>query len=198
MPFQFAPVLQRRPRQLRALKALTADVDLTGDLRPLTVTWTEPREQLQRTDTVETAKVCFAFAGVAVSLAFARSIRPLPCCGRGGAGDGRAVPVSSALTWSGVRSGRCEISSAAAPETTAAACEVPLPRKSRSPMRAAGYVGVQVGPRPHAGRPRGRRGRRGRGCGCRHRRSRTSETTSSAVVAVPLALSLPTAIRYGS
>ena len=53
-------------------------------------------------------------------------------------GMAAAVPVRSAFTWSGVMSGRCWISSAAAPETTAAACEVPLPRKRRSPMRAAG------------------------------------------------------------
>ncbi len=49
------------------------------------------------------------------------------------------MDVISAFTWSGVRSGRCWRSSAAAPETTAAACEVPLPRKNRSPTRAAGW-----------------------------------------------------------
>ena len=42
---------------------------------------------------------------------------------------GVAVLVSSFLTWSGVRVGRCCSSSAAAPETTAAAWEVPLPLK---------------------------------------------------------------------
>ena len=49
-----------------------------------------------------------------------------------------AVRLSRALTWSGVRFGRCWRSRAAAPETNAAACEVPLPRKNRSPVRAAG------------------------------------------------------------
>ena len=40
-------------------------------------------------------------------------------------------PTSSALTWSGVRPGRWLSRRAAAPETTAAACDVPLPRKKR-------------------------------------------------------------------
>jgi hypothetical protein len=44
--------------------------------------------------------------------------------------------VSSAFTWSGVSDGRSCRSSAAAPETNAAACEVPLPRKNRPPNAA--------------------------------------------------------------
>ncbi len=40
------------------------------------------------------------------------------------------------LTWSGFSQGRCESSSAAAPETTAAACEVPLPLKNAAVQRA--------------------------------------------------------------
>ena len=43
-------------------------------------------------------------------------------------------PCSSALTWSGVRSGRACSSSATSPETTAVACDVPLPRKKPSPI----------------------------------------------------------------
>ena len=43
-----------------------------------------------------------------------------------------------ALTWSGDRSGRRSSSSATAPETTAAACDVPLPLKQASPTRASG------------------------------------------------------------
>src|SRR4051794_24214321 len=49
-----------------------------------------------------------------------------------------AVCVSSHLTWSLVRPGRWLSSSAAAPEVTAAACEVPPPRRNRSPTRALG------------------------------------------------------------
>ena len=56
--------------------------------------------------------------------------------------DVRLVPQllaawrSSSLIWSGVAVGRCCSSRAAAPETTAAACDVPLPRMKRSPSAA--------------------------------------------------------------
>ncbi len=48
-----------------------------------------------------------------------------------------AVLLSSHLTWSGVRSGRASSRSATAPETTAAACEVPVARTRSSPIRPA-------------------------------------------------------------
>jgi hypothetical protein len=41
------------------------------------------------------------------------------------------VLISSFFTWSGVSVGRFCSMSAAAPDTTAAACDVPLPRKNR-------------------------------------------------------------------
>ena len=40
-----------------------------------------------------------------------------------------AVPISSALAWFGVRLGRAWNIRAATPDTTAAACEVPVPLK---------------------------------------------------------------------
>src|SRR6478672_13440656 len=138
MPFQFVPALipaatapesNARPR--------TSTSPLT--CLPPTVTWTDPREASSEPTPVDTAKVCVAFAGVGAAEAAARSMRPCPCEETAASGSDRAVPVRSAFTWSGVSSGRCERSSAAAPETTAVACEVPLPRNSRSPMRAAGY-----------------------------------------------------------
>ena len=86
---------------------------------------------------MERSQVWTAF-GVGAALAATTSISPLPWALASAFGSERAEPISSALTWSGVRSGRCSRSSAAAPETTAADCEVPLPRKNRSPVRAPG------------------------------------------------------------
>jgi hypothetical protein len=45
-----------------------------------------------------------------------------------------AVDMRSCFTWFGVAFGCCEMISAAAPDTTAVACELPLPRMSRSLM----------------------------------------------------------------
>ena len=59
----------------------------------------------------------------------------------------RRRPRSSALTWSGVRSGRLCSSSATAPETTAAACEDPLPLKKRLSDPGARVRLVDVGAR---------------------------------------------------
>src|SRR3954451_24621383 len=106
--------------------------------RPFTDTWTDPRAASREPVPTESRQCCVAFCGVGAVAAAARLTRPLPCAAVPTPGSRDAVPVSSAFTWSGVRSGRCERSSAAEPETTAAACEVPLPRNSRSPMRAAG------------------------------------------------------------
>ena len=66
---------------------------------------------------------------------------------------------SSALTWSGVRSGRLCSSRATAPETTAAACEVPLPLKKRSPTRARRVRLVDVASRGRAATTIDRAGR---------------------------------------
>jgi hypothetical protein len=46
-----------------------------------------------------------------------------------------ALPVSRALSSSGEIVGRCEITSAAAPDTIAVDCDVPLPRKKRDPSK---------------------------------------------------------------
>src|SRR3954470_297440 len=138
-PFQLLP--SRRPAaQVDALNARPRTSTSPLTTLPLTDTCTEPRASSREPTPVDTAKVCFAPAGVGVSLALARSSSPLPCSAAVAAGIGFAVPIGSAFTSSGVIPGRCWISSSAAPETTAAACEVPLPRKRRSPIRAAGYL----------------------------------------------------------
>jgi len=71
-------------------------------------------------------------SGAAAWVAAWTSTSPRPCACTLAAGSVRAVRISSALTWSGESHGRCSSISAAAPETTAAACDVPLPRKNRS------------------------------------------------------------------
>ena len=53
---------------------------------------------------------------------------------------------SSAFTWFGVIEGRWLITRAAAPETTAAACEVPLPLKKRPSTAAVGWSKSAVPP----------------------------------------------------
>src|SRR5687768_6367784 len=137
MPLQ-SPPLRRPAAQLRASKERPRTSTSPRTVRPPTVTCTEPRESSSEPIPVETAKVCFASTGVGVTSAVPRSSAPAPCWAAVALGIGDADCVSSAFTWSGVRPGRCEMSSAAAPDTTAADCEVPLPRKNRSPMRAAG------------------------------------------------------------
>ncbi len=77
---------------------------------------------------VETGNSCLA-AGVGLQIAMFTFTKPLPWACSSAAGSVVAVLVSSALTWSGVSDGRCWSSTAAAPDTTAAACDVPLPRK---------------------------------------------------------------------
>ena len=67
--------------------------------------------------------------GVLASSAAPRSIEPRPWQSAVPAID-RAVDLSRSLTPSGVMSGRWSMMSATAPETTAAACDVPLPLKS--------------------------------------------------------------------
>ena len=81
--------------------------------------------------------------GVGAVRAAETLIMPLPCCSAG-LFIAVAVAVRSALIWSGVAVGRCWMSRAAAPEVTAAACDVPDPRKrpeqvSGSYTRAGGY-----------------------------------------------------------
>ena len=63
--------------------------------------------------------------GTAAVSAAGRSVTPAPMAGSGLAVSGSAVDIKIALTWSGVRLGRADSSSATSPETTAVACEVP-------------------------------------------------------------------------
>ena len=108
--------------------------------------------------------------------------------------SGTAAPVRSALIWSGVAVGRCESSSAAAPVTTAAAWEVPLPRKKRPPT-------VAVLPNcPSSAEPGSRRlamwvpGATRSGLRVALPLSEKVATVSSEVSAVPLVSTAPAAI----
>src|SRR3954468_7554103 len=79
-----------------------------------------------------------AGSGLAAPTARMTLSRPAPWASGPGPDSGSAEDLTIALTWSGVRSGRRSSSSATAPETTAAACDVPLPLNRSSPARASG------------------------------------------------------------
>ena len=86
-----------------------------------------------------------ALLGTEERVAAAASTTPAPWSAVSVPASGRAVERSSALTWSGSRRGRAPTTSAAAPVTTAVACEVPEPRKP-SPTRAAGKASSRKEP----------------------------------------------------
>ena len=67
--------------------------------------------------------------------ALASRISPVPWASESNPASLVAVEARSFFTWSGLMVGVREMISAAAPETTAAACEVPLPRNSASVTR---------------------------------------------------------------
>ena len=95
--------------------------------------WVEPREPSSVPEPVEGANVCTA-AGTGADRAVSRRMASWPCLGPNPA-EGRrlfACPTSKALAWSGVIDGCCWNRSARAPDTTAVASELPLPRKNRS------------------------------------------------------------------
>ena len=102
---------------------------------PLSTSLAAPRAPSNVPVPVESGKLCLA-VGTAVRAARSTLMTPSPWAWGSAAGSGLAVVISRALTWSGVRPGRCCSSSAAAPEATAAAWEVPLPRKNRSSKAA--------------------------------------------------------------
>ena len=97
---------------------------------PPMVTWSSPRAASSEPRPVDGVQFWGAAEAVWV-IAKDRLMTPWPW-----SLDARpksvAVAVSRFLISSGVSSGRCSRSSAAAPETTAADCEVPDPRNSRS------------------------------------------------------------------
>jgi hypothetical protein len=82
----------------------------------------------------EAGQVC-EYTGVGASAAAATLSWPVPAAIGSASGILSVVVVSRNLTWSGVRVGRCCRSSAAAPDTTAVACDVPDPR-NRRPSRS--------------------------------------------------------------
>ena len=134
---RWAPGALRPPSNL---PRPTTDVDLTADLTAiLTVTWTEPRETPGNRYPWRPRRSASRPPGWRCPWPSPGRADRRPA-GRGGVGDRLRRPGEQRLHLVRREVGRCWISSAAAPETTAADCEVPLPRKSRSPMRAAGYV----------------------------------------------------------
>ena len=107
----------------------------------VSTTWTEPRAASSDPTPVAGG---YGWAersarGVDALNALFRLISPLPCALGSASGSEEAVDVRSFLTWSGLIPGRCCKISAAAPETTAAACEEPDPLKKRElPTRPPG------------------------------------------------------------
>ena len=136
--------------------------------------------------------------GVRCDRAARRSSVPAPSARSGAFGRRSAVSVRIAFTWSGLSHGRWSSKSAVAPETTAAACEVPLPRKNReSPTRPPGAI-VSM-PLPGTRRltidlpGATRSGFLSPSPALDH-----AGTSSSCTLTVPLGLLAPTAITYGS
>jgi hypothetical protein len=99
---------------------------------PWRVTWREPRAASSEPVPVESAKDWTALRSGAWTAVEAIA-SPLPEAAGAPPATGAAVEVSSALIWSGVACGCSWTSRAARPDTTAAASEVPLPRKKRVP-----------------------------------------------------------------
>src|SRR3954469_7511200 len=196
IPFQLVPV--RAPAvHLAASHRLPRTSCSPVTVLPFTSTCTDPRESSREPRPVDTVHFWTAFAGVPATRAAARSIVPLPWAVASAFGSFRAVPVSRAFTWSGVRSGRCESSSAAAPEMTAAACDVPEPRKNRSPVRAPGLLASRFDPevrRLTTDLP----GATTSGLRVPSPVFDHPSTLSSSVAAVPLFSMPPTAMTYGS
>jgi hypothetical protein len=75
-------------------------------MTPLSTSLAAPRAPSRLPVPVESANGCFA-VGVGVWDAAYTSTKPLPCACSSAAGSLVALPVSSALTWSGVSDGRC-------------------------------------------------------------------------------------------
>ena len=96
-----------------------------------------PRAASSEPRPVARGNVCVCSA-VGVRFASFRFSTPLPWATGSATGSGEAVSMSSFFTWSGVAEGCCCKISAAAPDTAAAACDVPLPRKNRVPTRPVG------------------------------------------------------------
>lgn len=100
----------------------------------------EPRAAFREPSPVETGHVWTADPTHAL-LAARMSIVPRPSeTSSDSAGRSRAVERRTLFTWSGVKFGRSSSINAAAPETTAAACEVPLPRANLELTRPAERV----------------------------------------------------------
>ncbi|GAB3868619.1 hypothetical protein GCM10027610_126160 [Dactylosporangium cerinum] len=144
VPVQASPAI-RRPIQTPPFHAVPLRVSCaqTAGLNPPKMsnsptscwlsctTWLLPRADSSE-PTPADVPAPWTVVGVAAFTAAARLSSPTPPA------RGVAVLFSRALTWSGVRVGRFCRSRARPPETTAAAWELPLPRKNLSPTRAPG------------------------------------------------------------
>src|SRR5438094_7045170 len=98
--------------------------------------WAVPREASSVPTPVESRKGWrdWRDVGTGADNTVSRRMASWPCLGPNPALFLRlfACPLSRALAWSGVIDGCCWNISASAPETTAAAWELPLPRKNRA------------------------------------------------------------------
>jgi hypothetical protein len=134
LPFQAEPVqasplqrsrTQREPFQGWQRTSISPRIS-TGP--PAHVATTRPAPRLASIEPRPLADRVWTAVGVGAVTAASSCSRPAPWAKRVWFGMGAAVEVSSSLTWSGVSVGRAARSRAAAPDATAAACEVPEPR----------------------------------------------------------------------
>jgi len=103
------------------------------------VRWSVPRAPSSVPAPVPAVKLCVAAIGVFVSIP-SRSNSPAPCACVSAPPIFFALSIRNFFTASGVSVGYfCRIN-ATAPEVIAAACEVPEPRKKRSPSCPSGWV----------------------------------------------------------
>src|SRR3954452_12485088 len=129
LPFQVPP-LHELPAASVAAMALESKGWPMMSCSPVSATpsctsRSEPRAASREPVPVEAAHA-WADWGVEAARAASRLTRPAPWARTKAPGRGCAVCVTIALTWSGLRVGRCCKRSATTPETTAVACEVPL------------------------------------------------------------------------
>ena len=156
-----------------------------------------PRAASREPVPLDRTHFCAAPTGVAADRVRSVLSRPRPCACGSAALSGAAPPRNSDFTWSGVRPGRCCSRSAAAPDTTAAAWLVPLPRKKRSPSTAFGFCVSMKDPGTRSDWTDAPGATRS-GLRVPSPRVEKSGMTSSFRPIVPLASSAPTAITYGS
>jgi hypothetical protein len=135
LPFQVPP-----DHELPAASAAARAAVSTGrpnmstspvNATPCRTNWLVPRAPSRVPVPTERGKVCGTAAFICP---LCSPIKPAPWARTPKPGNKAVWLTSKVLTWSGVKLGRPCMSSAAAPEIAAAACDVPLPRKKRALM----------------------------------------------------------------